>query len=93
MIDKLINDITNFIFLKHIPQKSDIIVLPGSSSPELPELASDLWKSNYSDKIFISGKFSRKTGKFEDPRSKKEIYKKDYKFKVFSVLNLSYKWI
>ena len=54
-------------------------MVAGSSFPEAAELASNLWKSKYSNKIFISGNFSCKDSKFKGPRSKNKIYNKDYK--------------
>lgn len=50
--------------------------LVGGSFPESGELASYLWKNEFAPYIFIGGGVSIKTGKFLDPRTKREIYNK-----------------
>lgn len=76
---RIIDDITDFIFLEDEMQKSDIIFIPGGSHPELGEYAAELWKQGLAELIMPSGGVSIKTGKFNGVRSKKEIYNKDYK--------------
>ena len=76
---KIIDDITNFIFLDDEMQKSDIIFIPGGSHPELGEYASEVWKQGFAPYIMPSGGVSIKTGKFNGVKSKKEIYNKNYK--------------
>lgn len=76
---KIIDDITDFIFLEDEMQKSDIIFIPGGSTPELGEYASELWKQGFAPLIMPSGGVSIKTGKFSGVKSKKELYNKDYK--------------
>lgn len=77
-MNKIINDISNFIFLKDEPQKADAIIVVGGSLPELAETAADLWKKEYAPKILIGGGVSIKTGKFPGPRSKQDKYNKNY---------------
>lgn len=76
---KIIDDISDFIFLEDEMQKSDIIFIPGGSHPELGEHASQLWKQGYAPYIMPSGGVSVKTGEFDGVKSKKELYNKDYK--------------
>lgn len=76
---KIINDITDFIFVEDEIQKSDIIFIPGGSHPELGEYAAELWKDGFAPLVMPSGGVSIKTGKFNGVKSKKEIYNKDYK--------------
>ena len=76
---KIINDISDFIFVKDELQKSDIIFIPGGSHPELGEYAAELWKMNLAPLIMPSGGVSIKTGNFNGVKSKPEIYNKDYK--------------
>jgi len=76
---RIIDDITDFIFLEDKMQKSDIIFIPGGSHPELGEYAAELWKQGFAPLIMPSGGVSIKTGKFNGAKSKKELYNKDYK--------------
>ena len=41
---KIINDITDFIFLEDEMEEADIIFIPGGSHPELGEYAAEVWK-------------------------------------------------
>jgi len=76
---KIIDDITNFIFLEDEMEEADIIFIPGGSHPELGEYAAELWKEGLAIYIMPSGGVSIKTGKFNGVKSKKELYNKDYK--------------
>jgi len=76
---KIIDDITDFIFLQDEIEKSDIIFIPGGSHPELGEYSAELWKQGFAPFIMPSGGVSIKTGKFNGVKSKKEIYNKSYK--------------
>lgn len=71
-------DIGDFIFVEDAPVKSDAIFVVGGSQPEAAELAADLWKQGYAPRICIGGGVSVKTGKFPGPKSKQDIYCKDY---------------
>lgn len=76
---KIIEDITNFIFVEDEIQKADIIFIPGGSHPELGEHAAELWKQGFAPHIMPSGGVSIKTGEFNGVKSKKELYNKEYK--------------
>lgn len=76
---RIIDDISDFIFLKDKVQKADIIFIPGGSNPELGEYAAELWKQGLAPYIMPSGGVSIKTGKFNGVKSKRELYNKDYK--------------
>lgn len=77
-MDRNIKSITDFVFVEDTPQKSDVIMIVGGSYPEAAEIAADLWKQGYADKIMIGGGVSIKTGKFPGSRSKQDIYNKAY---------------
>lgn len=77
-MNRNIKAITDFIFVEDIPQKSDVIMVVGGSYPEAAEIAADLWKNGYADKILIGGGISIKRDKFPESRSKSDIYNKDY---------------
>lgn len=75
---RIIEDITNFIFIEDILEKTDVIMIPGGSYPELPERAARLWNNGYAPVVIPSGGVSVKTGKFNGVKSKREIYNKNY---------------
>jgi uncharacterized SAM-binding protein YcdF (DUF218 family) len=79
MTNRMIVDISNFIFVEDAPHKADAIMIVGGSHPELGEKAAELWKQGYAPVILASGGVSIKTGKFPGPKSKTDIYDKDYK--------------
>ena len=79
MKNRIIDDITNFIFVEDKPEKADIILLPGGSFPEQGEYAVKLYKDGFADKFLPSGGVSVKIGKFDGVKSKQDIYNKDYK--------------
>jgi uncharacterized SAM-binding protein YcdF (DUF218 family) len=76
---KIIDDISDFIFLQDEIEKADIIFIPGGSHPELGEYSAELWKQGFAPFIMPSGGVSIKTGKFNGVKSRKEIYNKNYK--------------
>ncbi len=79
MDNRIIEDITNYIFLSDIPQKVDIIFLPGGSFPEIPERAVKLYHDGYAPLLLPSGGVGVKSGKFNGVKSKTDIYDKEYK--------------
>ena len=79
MNNRIINDITNFIFVEDKPQKVDAIFLPGGSHPEQPEYAAELYKQGVAPILIVSGGVSIKKQKFDGVKSKADIYSKEYK--------------
>lgn len=75
---RIINDITNFIFIEDKPQKADAIFLPGGSHPEQPEFAAELYHKGYAKWLIPSGGVSVKRDKWPGVRSKADIYNGDY---------------
>ncbi len=78
MNNRIINDITNFIFIEDKPQKVDAIFLPGGSHPEQPEYAAELYRKGYAKWLVPSGGVSVKRDKWPGVRSKADIYNDDY---------------
>ncbi len=78
MNDKIIADITNFIFVEDKPQKVDAIFLPGGSHPEQPEYAAKLYLKGYAKWLVPSGGVSVKRNKWPGIRSEADIYNGDY---------------
>lgn len=78
MNDRIITDITNFIFVSDEPEKVDAIFLPGGSHPEQPEYAAELYHRGYAKWLITSGGISIKRDKWPGVRSKSDIYNGDY---------------
>lgn len=79
MTNRMIEDISNFIFFEDEPRKADAIMIVGGSHTEQGEKAAELWKRQYAPLVLVSGGVSIKTGKFPGPKSKTDIYNKVYK--------------
>ncbi len=75
---KIINDITDFIFVSDKPQIVDAIFLPGGSFPEQPEYAAQIYREGYATWLIPSGGLSVKIEKWPGVKGKKEIYSGDY---------------
>ena len=60
MTNRIITDISNFIFVADKPEKSDAIFLPGGSHPAQPEYAAGLYKKGLAKWIIPSGGVSVK---------------------------------
>ena len=78
MENRIITDITNYIFVSDSPQESDVIFLPGSSDPTIPEKAAELYADGLAKYVIPSGGVSVKTGKFNGVQQKADIYNGDY---------------
>lgn len=59
---KFIQDITDFIFVEHEPQKADIIFVPGGSQGAIAVKAAELFRKGYAPLILPSGRFSKPVG-------------------------------
>lgn len=64
MINHIIGDITNFIFISDEPEKVDAIFLPGGSHPEQPEYAANLYHRGFARWLVPSGGISIKCDKW-----------------------------
>lgn len=64
MNPRIIQDISNFIFINDIPQKSDIIFVPGTSKSAITERAAQLYCLGYAKYVLPSGKYSSNIGRF-----------------------------
>ncbi len=79
MLNRIISDISDFIFVADEPKKVDAIFLPGGSHPEQPEYAAELYRKRYARWLIPSGGVSIKREKWHGVRSKADIYDGDYK--------------
>lgn len=79
MNNKIITDISNFIFISDTPEKADAIFLPGGSHPQQPEYAAELYKKGFVKWLVPSGGVSVKRDKWPGVRSKADVYDGNYK--------------
>jgi uncharacterized SAM-binding protein YcdF (DUF218 family) len=63
MNQRLIHDISEFIFMQDAPQKSDVIFIPGTSQSAISEKAAELFCAGYAKYVIPTGAFSGKRGK------------------------------
>lgn len=60
---KFIDDMTEFIFVEHKPEKADIIFIPGGDQGALAVRAAKLYQEGYAPLILPSGRFSKPVGR------------------------------
>ena len=77
-MNKIISDISDYIFVSNEPAKVDAIFLPGGSHPQQPEYAAELYRKGYTRWIIPSGGVSVKRDKWPGVRAKAEIYNGAY---------------
>ena len=77
-MNKIITDISDYIFISDEPEKVDAIFVPGGSHPEMPEYAAELYHKGYAKWLIPSGGVSVKRDKWPGVRSKAKIYDGDY---------------
>jgi uncharacterized SAM-binding protein YcdF (DUF218 family) len=75
---RVITDITNFIFIDDVPEKADIIFIPGGSHPEIAERAAEIWKQGFAPYVIPSGKYNVNRGSFPGSKTKKELYSGEF---------------
>ncbi len=79
MNNRIIVDISNFIFVSDEPKTVDAIFLPVGSHPEQSEYAAKLYNKGFAKYVLPAGGASVKRDKWSGVRSKAEIYNGDYK--------------
>ncbi len=57
--------ITDFIFAEDVPEKADMIFVPGGNYPDAARNAAKLYRMGYAPYVMPSGKYSILKGKFE----------------------------
>ena len=70
---RIVDDITNFIFITDAPRKIDTIFLLGGSHPEQTEYAAQLCREEYSSLLIPSGGLCVKREKWPGVRSKADV--------------------
>lgn len=78
MLNKIISDISDFIFVSDEPEKVDVIFLPGGTHPAQPEYAAELYHKGYAKYLIPSGGVSVKHDKWPGVKSKTDVYNDDY---------------
>ena len=78
MNPRVIRGITDFIFMKDEPQKSDVIFIPGTSQSAVTETAARLYCAGYAGYVLPSGMYSGKRGKFASEKIDKARYAGEY---------------
>ena len=79
MTNRIITDISNYIFVSDEPEVADVIFLPGGMHPQQPEYAAELYHKGYAKWIIPSGAMGVKWGAWPGVADKAEIYTGDYR--------------
>lgn len=75
---RVIQDITNFIFMCDMPVKSDVIFVPGTSKSAIIEKAAQLYCSGYAEYVLPSGMYSSNVGRFANENIDNPCYAGEY---------------
>lgn len=75
----MIDHLTDFIFVEHNPDYADIIFIPGSSCPQLGEMAAEIFTKGFAPTILPSGKHGISRNGFLGAKNKKDKYRGPYK--------------
>lgn len=78
MPDRVIADITEYIFVADEPKPADAIFIPGGIYPQLAERAAELYGEGYAPIIIPAGRYSVKLGRFAGVKEKSGIYCGNY---------------
>ena len=75
---KLIDEITDFIFLEDPLEKADAIFIPGDARPEHTEEAARLYGQGYAPLLVPSGRFAKTAGSFQGVKVGADKYGDDF---------------
>lgn len=75
---KFYDALTEFIFIEHQPEPSDIIFVPGGPCGEIAQNAAALYHRGFAPKILVSGKHSVLLDSFPGPRSPASYMAREY---------------
>lgn len=67
-----------FIFAENLPEKADVIFVPGNGFPQMAEKAAELYRNGVADRILPSGRYSVTAGEFSGVLEKAEVYDGKY---------------
>lgn len=77
-MNRAVQGITDFIFMSDIPQKSDVILVPGTAHAQITEKAAQLYHQGYAPYILPSGRYSSKLGRFASEKVTDPRYQGDH---------------
>lgn len=77
-MNKIIEEITDFIFTADEPRKADLMIAVGGSYPQIPEKAAELYKLGFAPYVLTTGRFTHNLGHFRGVSQKREIYSEPY---------------
>ena len=73
--ERFIRAVTNFVFVEDVPEKADVIFVPGSRKIENAIRAAELYHAGYAPYVMPSGRYSTVYGRFKGVPEK---YRADY---------------
>ncbi len=79
MTNRIITDISNYIFVSDEPQVVDAIFLPGGMHPQQPEYAAELYREGYAKWLIPSGEMGVKWDTWPGVADKADIYTGQYR--------------
>lgn len=79
-MDRIYRDISQFIFVEDKLEKSDVILIPGSSKWQITERAAELFADGFGQFVVPAGKFSSKHGRFASENIRGSKYDGQYQF-------------
>lgn len=75
---RYVQEITDFIFVRHAPRPVDIAFLPGSPYAETALQGARMYREGYAPLLLPSGRFSVTLGRFPGPQSRAAEYPGPY---------------
>ena len=75
---RYVQEITDFIFVRHAPRKADIAFLPGSAYAQTAIEGARMYRQGYVPLLLPSGRFSVTLGRFPGPQSHEADYPGPY---------------
>ena len=75
---KFLRDITEFIFLEDLPEKADLIIVPGNTWPQPARRAAALYHEGMAPYIVVSGRYSKGQQTFAGAVCEGDRYKGAY---------------
>lgn len=75
---KFLRDITEFIFLEDLPEKADLIIVPGNTWPQPARRAAALYHEGMAPYIVVSGRYSKVQQTFAGAACEGDRYKGAY---------------
>ena len=79
MTNRIITDISNYIFVRDLPEVADVIFLPGGMHPQQPEYAAELYRRGYAKWLIPSGEMGVQWDVWPGVADKADVYTEDYR--------------